>query len=133
MLFLLAMESLHKLFIKAQSMGILSSLSRTCAIFRMSLYADDATFLLKPTEHDLKVTIEILDMFVGATALTTNMSKTECYPIQCADINLSFLDIENLTICHFPCKYLGLPLHDRKPNRSMFQPMIHKIGNGLPR
>jgi hypothetical protein len=28
---------------------------------------------------------------------------------------------------------MGLPLHFKKPSRSMLQPLIQKIGNGLPR
>jgi hypothetical protein len=37
MLFLLGMEPLHKMFRKAQNMGILTKLSRNCDMFRMSL------------------------------------------------------------------------------------------------
>jgi hypothetical protein len=95
------------------------------------LYADDVALFLKPTSHDLSATIEILDIFVGATSLETNMSKTEYYPIHCAGNNLNFLDMIDLKISHFPCTYLGLPLHYRKPTRVMFQPVILKIGGRL--
>jgi hypothetical protein len=88
-------------------MRILSSLSRSCDIFSISLYADDAALFLKPIEDDLKVTIEIMNVFARATGLATNMSKTECYPIQCANINLNFLNDSSLVLSHFPCKYLG--------------------------
>jgi hypothetical protein len=132
MLLLLAIEPLHKLIRKAQNMGILNTLSRTCDMFRMSIYADDATLFLKPTSHDLNVTIEILNIFADASGLATNMSKTECYPIHCANINLHFIGTVNLKISHFPCKYLGLPLHFRKPNRAMFQPVIQKIEGRVP-
>jgi hypothetical protein len=88
-------------------------------------------FFLKPFDQDLKVAIEIMKVFVDASGLATNMTKTECYPIQCANINMSFLDESNLVISHFPCKYLGLPLHFRKLTKDMLQPVIQKIGNRL--
>jgi hypothetical protein len=59
MLFLLAMEPLHMLIAKAQEDGLLSSLSRSCDTFRMSLYADVAAIFIKPDLQDLKVTIHL--------------------------------------------------------------------------
>jgi hypothetical protein len=41
MLFLLAMEPLHRLFQKAQQLGLLENLNKACDTFRVSLYADD--------------------------------------------------------------------------------------------
>jgi hypothetical protein len=124
MVFLLTMEPLHRLFKKAQGMSFLSNPSRSCDTFRISFYVDDAALFLKPLETDLKITIGILKVFAQASSLTTNMSKTECYPIQCANTDLSFLNEANLLVSHFPCKYLGLPLHYRKPSRTMLQPVI---------
>jgi hypothetical protein len=49
MLFLLAMEPLHKLIAKAQEAGLLSSLSRSYDTFRMSLYVDVDAIFIKPT------------------------------------------------------------------------------------
>jgi hypothetical protein len=114
MLFLLAMESLHRLFRKAQDVGLLNGLSRGCDIFRVSLYADDATIFLNPSEKDLKVTIELMSIFAEASGLFTNMRKIECYPIQYEGLDLSFLHDSNIILSHFPCTYLGLPLHFKK-------------------
>jgi hypothetical protein len=132
MLFLLAMEPLHRLFKKAQDMGLLASLSRGCDAFRMSLYVNDVAAFVNPTEQDMRTTIEILNIFSNASGLCANMSKTECYPIQCVGTNLIFLDIFNLKVSHFPCKYLRLPMHYRKPTREMLETFIQKIGNMLP-
>jgi hypothetical protein len=63
MLFLLAMEPLHKLIAKAQQKGLLSRLSNICDSFRMSLYADDAAIFINPTLQDLKATIHIMSIF----------------------------------------------------------------------
>jgi hypothetical protein len=131
MLFLLAMEPLHRLFQKAQDLGLLDSLSASCDTFRMSPYADAAATFVNPTEKDMKTAIEIMHIFESASGLKANMSKTECFPIQCASTNLHFLDQFNLRISHFPCRYLGLPLHFRKPTREMIEPFIQKIGNRL--
>jgi hypothetical protein len=131
MLFLLAMEPLHRLFRRAQDSGLLGSLSRGSNSFRLSLYADVAATFIKPTQQDLEVTLSILQIFVEAPGLCTSMNKTECYPIQCGNINLDFLSDRNLAISSFPCKYMGLPLHFKKPNRAMLQPVIQKLGDRL--
>jgi hypothetical protein len=130
--FSISNEPLHMMFKKAQEYGILSNLSRWCDKFRVSLYEDGVAIFLKPTENDLKVTIDILNIFVEASGLTTNMTKTECYPTQCANTNLEFSTASNLVISHFLCMYLGLPLHYKKPSKTMLQPVIDKIGNKLP-
>jgi hypothetical protein len=75
----------------------------------------------------------ILEIFVEASGICTNMSKTECYLIQCGNINLDFLSDRNMSISSFPCKYLGLPLYFKKPSRVMLQPVIQKLGDMLPR
>jgi hypothetical protein len=92
MLFLFAMEPLHRLFKKAQDLGLLDSLSASCDTFRMSLYADDVAAFVNPTEKDLNTTIEIMHIFETASGLKANMNKIECFPIQCASTNLHFLD-----------------------------------------
>jgi hypothetical protein len=132
LLFILAMEPLHRLIKKAQDMGLLPMLSKGCQEYRVSMYADDAAIFIRPTEQDLNTIKCALKIFEEASGLTINMAKTEVYPIQCDQIDLSFLTESNLAISTFPCKYLGLPLHFRKPARQMMQPIVQKIGNKLP-
>jgi hypothetical protein len=36
-----------------------------------------------------------------------------------------------MVIANFPCKYLGLPLHVKKPTKSMMQPVVQKIVDRL--
>jgi hypothetical protein len=131
MLFLLAMEPMHRLFKKAQEMGLLSNLTKGCDSFRVSLYADDAAVFIKPTQHDLKVTIDIMSVFAEASGLFTNMAKTECFPIRYENLDLDFTSSFQLVSSSFPYKYLGLPLHYKKPSREMFQPLIQKMHNRL--
>lgn len=81
MLFLLAMDPLHKLFSYAQKSGLLQKISGNCENFRVSLYTDDAAVFIKPMTQDLAVTTLILKIFADASGLVTNISKTELYPI----------------------------------------------------
>jgi hypothetical protein len=132
MLFLLAIEPLHRLFGKAQSLNLLGSLTRSCDTFRMSLYADDVVVFIKPSEYELIITNLILKTFAEASGLVTNLNKTEFFPIHCDNVDLTFLTTRNYAIASFPANYLGLPLHFRKPSRDMLQPVIQKIRNRLP-
>jgi hypothetical protein len=75
MLFLLAMESLHRLFKKSQLEGLLHQLSPRCDTFRVSLYSDDATVFINPSINDLDITISILSIFLDASGLKTNLER----------------------------------------------------------
>jgi hypothetical protein len=132
MFFLLAMEPLHRLFQKARQCGLLGNLSQNYLRFRTSLYADDASIFIQPSPQEFRVSISILHFFAEASGLTTNLSKTEVFPIQCAEVDLSFLQQVNINLSSFPCHYLGLPLHFKKIPRAMFHQVIQKVGNRLP-
>jgi hypothetical protein len=43
------MEPLHMLFKKAQEVGLLKKLSHVCDTFRMSLYTDDVSMFINPS------------------------------------------------------------------------------------
>jgi hypothetical protein len=62
MLFILVMDVLNSLIVKAGKEGLLQPLSQ---IFgqRLSLYAGDITLFIKPLEDELQVTREILNVF----------------------------------------------------------------------
>lgn len=81
MLFLLAMEPLHKMFQLAQDMFMIKKLHGCCNNFRMSLYADDAAVFIHPEKEELEATKFILQKFGEASGLITNMDKMEIYPI----------------------------------------------------
>jgi hypothetical protein len=79
MLFLLAMEPLHRLFQRAQEAGLLHKVSKGCQTFRVSLYADDTAVFIKPTEYDWMVASHIMHLFAQASGLVSNMEKTSFY------------------------------------------------------
>jgi hypothetical protein len=132
MLFLLDIEPLHKMLQHAQNLGALNTLHKTCARFRVSLYADDATIFINPTAQELNTTKPILLIFGDATGLITNMEKTEIYPIRCQQISLYQVLDPGQQASSFPCTYLGLPLHYKKLPKSAIQPLVQKIGHKLP-
>jgi hypothetical protein len=85
LLFLLAMEPLHRLFIRAQEDGLIYKLSKGCDRIRASIYAAAALFI-KPTLWKVTLTDHILEIFAQASGLVTNMHKTEFSP---SDVNKS--------------------------------------------
>jgi hypothetical protein len=132
MLFLLAMEPLHLLFKSAQNAGLFGSLPSFCNTVRVALYVDVAVVFICPTEEDFLTTNCIMQIFVEASGLTTNLEKTQFYPIQCGETNLVFLQAAGRTISTFSCTYLGLPLSYKKPSRTMLQPLVQKVIDRLP-
>jgi hypothetical protein len=114
MLFFLAMEPLHLLFHKAQESGLLKKFCAGNNILGASLYTDDTTLFIHPSERELLISDYILQLFVAASGLVINMAKTKYYPIQCGDINLEFLTAADRVLSSLPCTYLGLPLDTKK-------------------
>lgn len=132
MLFLLAMEPLHKLFRIAQHQGLITFLNKSYECFRFSMYADDAAVFIKPLAQDLAALKAILEIFGQASGLHTNLEKTKVYPIRCDSINIQQLLGEQQQPSCFPCKYLGFPLHFKKLPKASLQPIIQKVADRLP-
>jgi hypothetical protein len=114
MLFLLAIEPLHRLFARAQQTNLLDKLRKGCDRFRASLYADDAALFIRPCAEEIVGTEHILEVFAKASGLVTNLNKTEFFPIRCEKIDLHFLSQNSRHVASFLCLYLGLPLHYKK-------------------
>jgi hypothetical protein len=133
---ILAMEPLHRLIKKAQQMGLLTSLSKGSDELRISMYVDDDALFIAPSEDDFRTIKEVLKIFAATSGLQVNVAKTEIYPIRCDAANLSYLTSSGMILSTFSCKYLGLPLHYKKPSKQMMLPGWKKkfltcIGRGL--
>jgi hypothetical protein len=89
MLFILVMDVLNSLFVKAGFEGLLQPLSSRVAGQRLSLYADDVALFIKPLEEELQITKDILKVFGDASGLQTNIQKSNIIPISCADGSLA--------------------------------------------
>jgi hypothetical protein len=97
MLFILVMDVLNILFVKAGEEGLLQPLSHRISGQRLSLYADDVALFIKPVEEELQVTRELLNAFGLASGLQTNLLKSSIITIHCAEGSLS-------TVCDtIPC------------------------------
>lgn len=65
MLFILVMDVLNSLFVKAANGGLLQP--------RLSLNADDVAIFIKPLEEELQITRNILKVLGDASRLQTNI------------------------------------------------------------
>ena len=75
MLFILAIDPIQKIFEKATEQGILSPIGSDPIRIRTSLYADDASLFIKPTQQDFTTVQRILAAFRTATGLEANIRR----------------------------------------------------------
>jgi hypothetical protein len=134
MLFVLVIDGLGQLFSKADEEGLLQPLSSRLLQHRISLFADDVVLFIHLVGEDINVTLDILQLFGGASGLYNNNQKSNVYPIRCHEEDLEVVHhFWPCQIAGFPCKYLGLPLSLHKLKKEQAQPIVVKIANQLPR
>jgi hypothetical protein len=133
MLFILAMDLLQRILLKATEKGILQPIGPQERGIKISLYADDAAIFVKPSHSDIVILQSLLDVFGQASVLRTNINKSEVYPIACSGLDLTqILEGFPAAVKTFPCRYLGLPLHPKKLRKIDFLPLLDKVGAKLP-
>ncbi|WVZ55719.1 hypothetical protein U9M48_006344 [Paspalum notatum var. saurae] len=134
MLFILVMEVLHALVVKASRQNLLQPLAVPQARHRMSIYADDVILFLRPNRVDLSLISRLLEVFGHASGLRTNFSKSSIFPINCTETDLDVIKQEMACgVSAFPCKYLGIPLTIRKPTKADLLPLVDKVVDCLPK
>ncbi|WVZ78922.1 LOW QUALITY PROTEIN: hypothetical protein U9M48_026563 [Paspalum notatum var. saurae] len=131
MLFILVMDTLNSLFIKAEEMGLLQPLTRGFAGQRISLYADDVALFIKPSVDEMNLTTQILEVFGEASGLRTNLQKSCVIPIRCEERE-TIASTLACSVSEFPCIYLGLPISDRKLKKADLLHWVERIGDKLP-
>lgn len=120
MLFILIMDVLHSLIMKAEDQGLLYAILRGGGGQRLSLYADDVVLFLRPRVEELTLVKELLRVFGVASDVET-MSWTWCR----RRFHAASLSFPACTLaCPFPC--LGCP---KRP----FLHLLDRIANYLPR
>jgi hypothetical protein len=132
-LFILVMDVLGLLFSRAEEAGLLQQLCSRKKLHRISINADDVALFLHPTQSDISITLDILELFGDASGLHNNAHKSNIYPIRCSDETI--LDVQHMLPCDiasFPCKYLGLPLSLHKLSNQQLWPLVDKIADRLP-
>jgi hypothetical protein len=112
MLFILAIDPLHRLIELAAHTGLLHPILPRAALLRCSLYADDTAIFANPDRNELHHMSQILNIFGNCSGLKVNLNNTEIFPIRCDETTVTEV------LLHFPDKirkfsgnYLGLPLH----------------------
>lgn len=88
---------------------------------------------IKPIEADLNCAKIILNCFGSASGLVTNMLKSSAIPIRCDDQQvLAGCSVLHCSPAAFPCRYLGLPISDKKLRKCDLKLWIEKIADRLP-
>ena len=133
MLFILAMEPLHKMFQLAASCALLTPLAKAGMQQRLSLFGDDVMLFIKPIEADLCTSPWILQCFGEASGLRVNLTKSTTFPIICTTADME--RVEQFLGCSmgtYPCKYLGLPLSMRKQTLAQLMGLVDCLMRKLP-
>ncbi|KAM0875267.1 hypothetical protein ACQ4PT_036950 [Festuca glaucescens] len=111
LLFILALDPLHRILEKATMLGAVSPLPVREARLCTSLYADDAIIFLNPARQEVVALLQLLQSFGSATGLQINVAKCVVSTIRCEGLELDDIlqpfEGERAT---FPIKYLSLPL-----------------------
>jgi hypothetical protein len=97
MIFVIVMEVLNALIKEADRREILTTLPSRSIKHPMSHYADDLMLLLTPKLEDFECIKQVLDLYTGASGLTTNVEKCHMTLIRCSSQVLASLQ----TV--FPC------------------------------
>jgi len=133
MLFILVMEVLHQLFLKATDAGIIHRLEVPAIKYQCSIYADHVIIFARPTQQEARAINRLLEIFGDASGLRTNLVKCSITPIFADDTTLTEVQqILGCQIASFPIKYLGLPLSTKSLPKSGWQPLVESVANKLP-
>ena len=76
LLFVIAMDVLSRIMIKAESYGVSSSFTGIAAHQSVSIYADDVALFVKPRVLDLTFVRSVLHTFGAASGLWVNYQKS---------------------------------------------------------
>jgi hypothetical protein len=125
-------EALYCIFKLADVCSLLKPLQSASIKFELSLYANDLVIFLSLENQDLLCVRAIMDAFIGASGLQTNISKCQLTPISCTEDQIA--RVQQLIPCqlvHFPCHYLGVPFSIYVLKKAGMQPLVDAITDRL--
>jgi hypothetical protein len=130
MLFLLAMEPLHRIFKRAQEQGLLKQLSSGCDTLRASLYANDVVVFINPIVNDLQVTISIVSIFQMLVGSKQKWKRPKSILSGVNKLTWTFCPrtIWSLLPFHAP---IWAPLCIKKLPKPLLMNLVHKVANRL--
>jgi hypothetical protein len=88
LLFILALEPLHRILVKAKQNGLLSQFSKQHGRLRAIFYADNVALFLNPVKEEVQTIFQLLDFFGQTSGLKINCAKCTFFPIQCDDLEM---------------------------------------------
>ncbi|CAN6353500.1 unnamed protein product [Urochloa humidicola] len=95
-------------------------------------YADDTLMVVRADADDVIRLRQLLDLFLSATGLQINFSKSTAVPMHVPAPRLRrLLQVLQCQQASFPQVYLGLPLSHTKLNLASFTPLIAKVDRYL--
>ena len=111
LLFIIAIDPLHRLLQRATELGQLDPIPGRDLALRVSLYADDAIIFANPVKEEIDTLMSIIHDFILASGLKVNLQKSSVAAIRCEQINLQQV-LQNFggQQTQFPFRYLGLPV-----------------------
>jgi hypothetical protein len=128
MLFVIGMEVLTSMVVKAAEDNLLGGLAGTTALQRISI-----VLFCKPVEEELTTIRQIMDAFGEASGLRVNYRKTTATMIRGTEAEFSRTKaIIGCRSQDFPIKYLGLQLALRPLTKTEWQPMLDAVIHTLP-
>lgn len=90
--------------------------------------ADDAIIFIAPNSREVQVVKQILMLFGDAMGLHTNINKSSVTPICYEGIDLhEVLRGFDWPVQGFPCKYLGMPLSDKKLKKPSYNRSVTRF------
>lgn len=133
LLFIIAMDILHRLFLKALSDGVLKRMQPAGVKYQCSFYADDVIMFIRPTVQEAMAVKEILSIFATASGLQTNLTKCSITPIYGGEGTLDqIIEILGCQVQPFLIKYLGLPLSTRPIPKTCYQAVVEQVARKMP-
>ena len=91
LLFVLVMDVLAAIFNAAEEKNLFSPLVDFGVKFRLSLFADDVALVVKPVEREIRVAMQIFELFGDASGLRVNYLKSAVTLIRCEQIDCGHL------------------------------------------
>uniref|UniRef100_A0A7C9AA13 Reverse transcriptase domain-containing protein n=1 Tax=Opuntia streptacantha TaxID=393608 RepID=A0A7C9AA13_OPUST len=136
LLFILVMEALSKLALKAVEEGFLEGVKISNShsegvLISHLLFADDTLFFCKPNENNLGYLKCILLIFEAMSGLRVNLNKSVIIPIgEVPNVN-ALAQFFGCKVDYLPSSYLGLPLGASYKSKAVWDPLIERFHRRL--
>lgn len=101
--------------------------------YHASVYADDLVIFLAPSVQDFNCIRHILELFAGASGLSTNLEKCTITLIRCSNDDIEAVQrVFPCRLQEFPTKYLGVPLSISRLSRADEQVLVDAVATRIP-